>query len=153
MRLDSTHSQDRKTYRTTKELQTSYVAVGNLKGDDVLATRSASCLPGYVRESQAGFRAGKSTADGVFFTRMMCERSLLGNWTYSAALLDFSGAFDTLIRETALNRLAQAQAETRTITTLISNTTARVKLNHHISHPFETNVGVVQGDLLSPVMH
>ena len=35
MRLDSTHSQDRKTYRTTKELQTSYVAVGNLKGDDV----------------------------------------------------------------------------------------------------------------------
>ena len=32
----------------------------------------------YVRETQAGFRAGRSTANDVFYARMPCERSLLG---------------------------------------------------------------------------
>lgn len=119
----------------------------------ILTTRSSEFIPDYVRESQAGFRTGRSTADGVFYARAMCERSLLGNWQYSAALLDFSGAFDTLIRQTALDRLVQAEAPIRTVETLISNTTARVKLNRHLSDPFGTNIGVVQGDPLSPLMY
>ena len=118
----------------------------------IINTRLSDSVKGYVRETQAGFRPGRSTADGVFLARMLCERSIIGDWSYSAALLDFSGAFDTLIRQTALDRMAEAGAATRTVATLISNTTARVKLNRQLGAPFDTNIGVVQGDPLSPTM-
>ena len=118
----------------------------------VITRRTTHHASTYVRESQAGFRAGRSTADGVFYSRSLCERALLGNWSYSAAPLDFSGAFDTVQRKEALERLAEAGAATRATSTLISNTSAKVKLQSRLSSPFETNIGVVQGDPLSPVM-
>ena len=62
----------------------------------VITRRTTHHALTYVRESQAGFRPGRSTADGVFYSQSFCERALLGNWSYSAALLDFSGAFDTV---------------------------------------------------------
>ena len=119
----------------------------------ILTHRASNGIDEYVCETQAGFRSGRSTADGVFYARMLCERSLLGNWTYSAALLDFSGAFDTVIRQTALDRMHETNIATRTTAALISQTTARVKLNGHLSTPFSTNIGVVQGDPLSPAMY
>ena len=106
----------------------------------------------YVRESQAGFRPGRSTADCVFYSRMLCERAMLGDWSYSAALLDFSGAFDTLVRSTALNRMTVAGAQTSTVSALISNTTARVKISSQLGEAFPTNIGVVQGVPLSPTI-
>ena len=106
----------------------------------------------YVAESQAGFRPGRSTTDGVFYARTMCERALLGDWSFSSALLDFSGAFDTVIRQVALERLATAGAPTSTTAVLVSNTTARTKLGKQLSKPFPTNIGVVQGDSMSPIM-
>ena len=84
---------------------------------------------------------------------MLCERLLLGNWTYFAALPEFSGAFDTVIRQTALDRMHKANIATRTTAALIFQTTARVKLNGYLSIPFSSNIGVVQGDPLSPAMY
>jgi len=118
----------------------------------ILTNRYTEDVQEYVTESQAGFRPGRSTADGVFYTRSMCERATIGDWSYSAALLDFSGAFDTVIRQEALHRMSAAGAPTSTAAALISNTTARVKLNGHLSDAFPTNIGVVQGDPMSPVM-
>ena len=109
-------------------------------------------MQNYVRNTQSGFRPKHSTADGVFYTRIMCERSLLRGWSYSGASLDFSGAFDTVIRESALKRLKESGASTSTVSTLISNTTAQIKLHHQLSGRFATNLGVVQGDPLSPLM-
>ena len=118
----------------------------------IITRRATDQVDDYVAESQAGFRPGRSTADGIFFTRSMCERALLGNWHYSAALLDFGGAFDTVIRSKALERMDAAGMSTATAATLVSNTSARVKLNGHLSVPFDTNIGVVQGDPMSPLM-
>ena len=119
----------------------------------ILTHRASNGIEEYVRETQVGFRSGRSTAYGVFYARILCERSLLGNWTYSAALLDFSGAFDTVVRQTALDRMHEANIATRTTAALISQTTARVNLNGHLSTLFPTNIGVVQGDPLSPTMY
>ena len=63
----------------------------------------------YVRESQAGFRKGRLTAGGVFYTRCMCERALLGDWDSSAAQLDSSGAFDTVSHGKAIKCLLEAE--------------------------------------------
>ena len=76
-----------------------------------------------------------------------CVNALLGDWPYSDALLDFSGAFETIIRETALSRMAEAGIDTSTITILICNTT------QCLGRPFSTNIGVVQGDPLSHLMY
>ncbi|XP_065195813.1 MAM and LDL-receptor class A domain-containing protein 1-like [Sycon ciliatum] len=118
----------------------------------ILTRRHTLHEQSYVAESQAGFRPGRSTTDGVFYARTMCERALLGDWSYSSALLDFSGAFDTVIRQVALERLATAGAPTSTTAVLVSNTTARTKLGKQLSKPFPTNIGVVQGDPMSPIM-
>lgn len=118
----------------------------------IVVRRSSSGVKEYVRESQAGFRQGRSTADGVFYTRCMCERALLGDWTYAAALLDFSGAFDTIERKKAMARLTEAGIPTTTSSVLTSNTSVSVKLNGNIGTPFSTNMGVVQGDPASPLM-
>ena len=118
----------------------------------ILTHRASNGIDEYVRETQAGFRSGRSTADGVFYAIVLCERSLLGNWTYSAALLDFSGAFDTVIRQTAIDRMHEANIATWTTAAQISQATAQMKLNGHLSTPFSTNIGVVQGDPLSPAM-
>jgi len=111
----------------------------------IITMRTSRSSQAYVRESQAGFKPGRSTADGVFYTRTLCERALLGDWSYSAALLDFSGAFDTIFRDTALTRLSESGAATGVIGALISDTTVRVKLSSQLSTPFDTNIGVVQG--------
>ena len=116
----------------------------------VITRRTTHHASTYVRESQAGFRPGRSTAHGVLYSRSLCERALLGNCSYSAALLDFSGEFDTVQCKEALERLAEAGAATRTTSTLISNTSAKVKLRSRLSPPIETNIGVVQRDPLSP---
>ena len=118
----------------------------------VITERSTDDITVYVSETQAGFRPGRSTADGVFYTRSLCERALLGNWTYSVTLLDFSGAFDTIIRTTTLDRLEEADISTTTIKSLLSNTTAMIKLSGCLSPPFPTNIGVVQVDPMSPIM-
>eukprot|EP00117_Sycon_ciliatum_P025825 scpid40674/ scgid21348/ LINE-1 reverse transcriptase homolog len=104
----------------------------------VITKRSTDDITVYVSETQAGFRPGRSTADGVFYTRSLCERALLGNWTYSVTLLDFSGAFDTIIRTTALDRLEEADISTTTIKSLLSNTTARITVSGSLSPPFPT---------------
>eukprot|EP00117_Sycon_ciliatum_P006093 scpid92799/ scgid9775/ len=49
--------------------------------------------------------------------------------------------------------MAEASTDTSIITILISNTNARVKLNRQLRQPFSTNIGVVQGDPLSPLMY
>ena len=94
----------------------------------VITTRSTGFLQTYVREYQAGFRPGHSTTDGVFYTRSLCERAIIGDWNYSGALLGFSGAFDTVIRESAILRMTDANINTSLIASLVSNTSARVKL-------------------------
>ena len=75
----------------------------------------------------------------------MCKRALLDDWKYSAALLDFSGAFDTIVREKALARFSDSGAATDVVATLISDTMMRVKLSSHLGKAFATNIGVVQG--------
>ena len=72
----------------------------------IIKKRISTNIQQFVDESQAGFRPGRSTANGVFCLWSLCERALLGNWNYSAALLDFSGAFDTVNHGKALDRMA-----------------------------------------------
>ena len=118
----------------------------------IITKRISTNIQQFVDESQAGFRPGRSTADGVFCVWSLCERALLGNWNYSAALLDFSGAFDTVNRGKALDRMADSGAPTSMMKLLVSDTTARVKIAGQLSAPFSTNIGVVQGDPMSPAM-
>ena len=118
----------------------------------IVLDRVKPVLYGEIRERQAGFRSGRSTADGVFFMRMMCERACLGDWTYAAALLDFSRAFDTIGRDVLLQRLHQHEIPTNIIALLLSNTTVRVKLSGQLGEEWTSNMGVVQGCVLSPLL-
>ena len=100
----------------------------------------------FCTSKPSGFTLGRPTADGVLYTRVMCERSLLGDRKYFAALIDSSGAFDTFVCEKALARLSDRGAGTDILTTLISDTMVRVKLSSasHSGKALATDIGVLQ---------
>ena len=52
------------------------LSVGHKVFTSILTHRGSNGIDEYIRETQAGFRSGRSTADGVFYARMLCERSL-----------------------------------------------------------------------------
>ncbi len=117
----------------------------------ILAERHKPPVYSHVRERQAGFRAGRSTADGVFSVRMSCERACIGDWSYAVALLDFSRAFDTIDRGKLLARLASMQAPSRLLAKLLSNTRVRVKFAGQLGEEFQSNTGVFHGDCIFPL--
>jgi arsenate reductase-like glutaredoxin family protein len=109
----------------------------------------------FLSPSQSGFRPGRSTADAVFALRMHVTRSRKFIATNLRILgLDFSSAFDTMIREQLLANMETLvdEDELRLIAVLLSNTSLRIRLNGEMSEEFWTTIGTPQGDGLSPLL-
>lgn len=67
---------------------------------------------------------------------------------------DLSKAFDTIIRSKLMEVLSTFldNDDLRMISVLLSKTSMKLQFNRTISETFDTNVGVPQGDSLSPVL-
>ena len=116
-----------------------------------------------IGEEQAGFRAGYSTQDHIFTLHAIIESYLnqLNNiptkkrpYLY-CAFIDYQKAFDLVDRQCLWTKLLACNIKGRImklIFNLYQNTKACVKLNNKLSKSFNCNVGVRQGDNLSPLL-
>lgn len=111
---------------------------------------------GLLKENQAGFRSGYSTIDQIFALRGAVDLYKKRGMKLYVAFVDFSAAFDTLNREKLLLKLTDKGISSRLINVLRSyynGTNARVWNGNEFSKTYETNKGVRQGCIVSPMLY
>ena len=109
----------------------------------------------YLSPNQSGFRPCRSTADVVWTHRWLAAKTQKERMKLKLTGIDMSAAFDTVDRRKLLKILKQIvdEDELRMIRFLLSNTTINIKINGSTEkHPFKSNIGIPQGDGLSPVL-
>ncbi|GFS14447.1 retrovirus-related Pol polyprotein LINE-1 [Elysia marginata] len=109
----------------------------------------------YLSHSQSGFRPNRSTSDVAWTHKRLAAKVSIENIAIKIAGIDMPAAFDTINRETLLKILEDIvnEDEHRIIRFLLSNTIIGTKIiGASEKKPFFSNVGMPQGDSLSPVL-
>ena len=110
-----------------------------------------------ISPNQLGFLPGNRTSDAHFIIhnliQKLCHKK--SSMIYSC-FIDFSKAFDTIPRDKLLNKLLQCDIKGdffNTIKNIYSNDKACIKINkEEVTDTFDTNQGVKQGCVLSPLL-
>ena len=110
---------------------------------------------GAIGAEQAGFRKAHSTTDHVFALHMLIKLYKQKGKRIYAAFVDYRKAFDFVDRSALWTKLLKEGINGRVLT-VIMNIYAKakscVKCNSRISKTFPSNVGVRQGENLSPLL-
>jgi hypothetical protein len=112
-------------------------------------------LDGEIPLTQAAYRAGRSTTEQVFSMKLVAEKAAITtNYESNILLLDMSKAFDSVDREILLKDLEAIldEDELHMIQILIKDVVLFVRNGKATEDKFKTNVGVPQGDCLSPIL-
>ena len=111
-----------------------------------------------IGEEQAGFRSGYSTQDHIFALNSIIDiylNKLGSKKRLFCAFIDYQKAFDLVDRSSLWSKLLAYNINGRfmkLIFNLYQNTKACIKLNNKLSNSFNCNIGVRQGDNLSPLL-
>ena len=110
---------------------------------------------GAIGDEQAGFRAGFSTVDHIFTLHAIIDIYLHKKERLYCAFIDYKKAFDLVDRSRLWMKLIANGINGRIVNAiynLYSNAKSCVKHNGAISDSFACNVGVRQGENLSPML-
>ena len=108
-----------------------------------------------LEEEQYGFRKGKSCEDQVYNLTSIIKNRLLNGKTTFAAFIDMAKAFDNVNRNLLLHKLLNHNIDGKlyfAIKALYSNTENCIRLNNLYTDWFSCNLGVRQGDTMSPTL-
>ena len=106
-----------------------------------------------IAEEQAGFRAGRSTAEQIFNLRILCEKYLQHQQNLYHVFTDFKNAFDRVWHAALWATMKKYNISTNLIQVIKNHydeATSAVLFNSSIGDWFRRTVGVRQGCLLSP---
>lgn len=109
----------------------------------------------FLSPAQAGFRKGRSTTDVVWTHKwLIASATTFQGKDYWILGVDLSQAFDTVNRRKLLEILKPIvdEDELSMIKLLLEKTELMLRWNNAKSTPFETNLGIPQGDGLSPIL-
>ena len=108
-----------------------------------------------ITEEQAGFRAGRCTAEQIFNLRILCEKYLQHQQDVYHVFINFKKAFDRVCHAALWATIKKYNISTnliQVIKNLYGKATSAVLFNGSIEDWFRTTVGVRQGCLLSPTL-
>ncbi|MCG8046233.1 MAG: reverse transcriptase family protein, partial [Candidatus Thiodiazotropha endolucinida] len=106
-------------------------------------------------EAQAGFRKNMGTTDNIFILNNLITHCINSNERLYCAFVDFTKAFDFVVRDILWFKLLKLGIRGKMldiIKSIYSSVNSRVKQNNTLSEPFECNIGVRQGECLSPFL-
>jgi hypothetical protein len=104
---------------------------------------------------QAGFRARRGTADNCFVLRHAIDKAAVQQQPLYCAFIDFSKAYDRVDRQLLWKCLQGAGLHGVALQTLLDMHAVvrmQVRSEGHMGTPFDSEVGVKQGDPLSPLL-
>lgn len=108
-----------------------------------------------LTESQFGFRKNHSTIDAIFtFTGIAQLKRKQGQKMYTC-FIDLSAAFDTINRQKLMNKLQRLGLSDKIVNIIegiYKHTYSTIWDGKNISQVFQTNLGVRQGCILSPLL-
>ena len=100
---------------------------------------------------QAACRAGRSTTEHVFATKVLVGKAITSaNYPIHLLMLDMSKAFDTVNRSTLMQELTKVlDPDELHLINVITNTQLKIRCRNEKSNAFEKDTGVLQGDCVS----
>ena len=110
---------------------------------------------GLLGEEQAGFRSNYSTTDHIFTLNSLVQLYLKNKKRLYCAFIDYAKAFDTINRTSLWSKLIASEINgnvIRVIYNLYENAKSCIRKSNKLSHFFSCNVGVRQGENLSPLL-
>ena len=108
-----------------------------------------------IGEDQLGFRQKYSTIDGVFILHALCELAKNRSKSIYAAFIDLKKAFSSVSRPLLFSKLVLSnigQKLLKTVKAMYRNIKSCVSLNGKSSPLFQCQVGLREGDNLSPIL-
>jgi hypothetical protein len=121
----------------------------------ILVNRMKKEVENILRKEQAGFRTGGNTVNHIFTLRNIIEQCLEYNATLYLNFIDFSKAFDSIIRKRLwqiLEMYGIPQKYINIIRELYNNSKASVEVNGKLTDFFDVETGVRQGCVLSGLL-
>ena len=106
-------------------------------------------------EAQAGFRRGMSTVDNVFILQSLINLCFNDNKKLFCVFVDFKKAFDFVVRDILWFKLIGYGVRgniLNVIKSMYNDIRSRVKCQNSLSDSFTCNLGVRQGECLSPLL-
>ena len=110
---------------------------------------------GIYIEAQAGFRQHMSTVDNVFVLNSLISHALNPGKKLYCSFIDFSKAFDYVVKDILWHKLLNIGVRGKMFDIIVSmyhNIRSRVKYNNCLSDSFSCQLGVRQGECLSPFL-
>ena len=107
-----------------------------------------------LAEEQAGFRKGYSTTDHIFNLKCVIDLYLFRGKKLYCAFIDYKKAFDSVNRVYLWQKLINNNIDGKMfkiIHNLYANAKSCVRIGNSKSKSFSSNIGVRQGENLSPV--
>ena len=121
----------------------------------VIYERIKGPLEGRLRDEQAGFRAERSCCDQIATLRILIEQSLEWNSGLYMTFVDFEKAFDSVDRASLWGILGNYGVPKKIVNMIqltYNGFQARVIHGGALTEGFGMDTGVMQGDLLSPLL-
>ena len=121
----------------------------------LLLNRIRSHIEPCLRYNQNGFRPGRGTREQILALRRIIEEAVNFQLPCVISFIDFSKAFDCIFRSHLPEILASYGFPTKIIKAIMSlyiNTKAKVLTPEGTTLEFLTNLGILQGDVLAPLI-
>ena len=106
-------------------------------------------------EEQAGFRKGYSTQDHIFVLHSIIALYLRNKKRVYCAFIDYKKAFDMVDRASLWAKLISSEINgkvVKVICNMYNRAKSCIKNGQERSHYFNCNIGVRQGENLSPLL-
>ena len=121
----------------------------------IILNRFQNLVDCQLLEIQSGFRSNKSTIDQIFTLKMTMEKRRAFNKPLFMCFIDITKAYDSVNRE-LLWKICRSYGISDKLVNLLKmlykHSIAKVKINGELSDSFETNTGVMQGGIPSPIL-
>ena len=122
----------------------------------LLLYRIRDGLESKLRQTQNGFRPGRSTVHQITVLRMLCQFALShADVTLILLFIDYMKAFDSVawdVLEAVLKAYQIPFKIVKAVMSLYANPSARVRTADGLSDTFHLKQGVLQGDTLAPYL-